>query len=83
MKKHAFFIFHPFYKCLLMLVKKTKFGNNLPKLMLVELPEPSATCVRGMSCHFSTMGTEYGTLRSRLGMDKTRELSFLFKQLNK
>ena len=26
--------------------KKTKFGNNLPKLMLVELPEPSATCER-------------------------------------
>ena len=70
-KKNMFFRFfileYLFYKCLLALVKKTKFGNNLPKLMLVELPEPSATCVRGMSCqperHFSTMSMSYRMLR--------------------
>ena len=33
--------------------------------------------------HFSTMGMTYGTLRSRLGVDKARKLSFLYRQLNK
>ena len=57
-----------------MLVKKTKFAE----IDVVELPEPSATCVRGMSCqlerHFWTMGMSYGMLRSRFGVDKARKL---------
>ena len=32
--------------------------------------------------HFSKSGMSYGTLRSRLGVDKARKLSFLFKRLN-
>ena len=35
-----------FYNCLLMLVKKTKFGNNLPKLMLVEVSGQCNMCER-------------------------------------
>ena len=33
--------------------------------------------------HFSTLGMAIGTLRSRLGVDKARKLSFLYRQLNK
>ena len=33
--------------------------------------------------HLSTLGFTYGSLRSRLGVDKTRKLSFLYRQLNK
>ena len=37
----------------------------------------------GLERHFSTMGMNYGTLRSRLGVEKARKLCFLYKQLNK
>ena len=50
---------------------------------IVDMPREKDQLWQQFTLIFSTVGMTYGTLRSRLGVDKARKLSFLFKQLNK
>ena len=63
-----------------------KTGRQLgfpPKM--IEIAETLLSTVpasAGLERHFSTLGMNYGKLRSSLGVEKAGKLAFLYKQLN-